>query len=321
MYGAGASSIGCSTSCPAPAATSSRAGPYGRHMPTVRTGDVETYYERRGDGPPVVFVHAAVTDHGQWLPQLEALSDEYATIAYDVRGHGRTGGSARGTYSIDLLADDLEAFVDALALETPVVVGISTGGCIAQVYAARHPERISGLVLADTFTSDVLDWRDRVQFAALKATIPPARLVGYARVERAKNWIHERFDAGASGEYERIERLREGTPRMETDEFAKVIRALARFPEMDVDLSAITVPTLVVYGENELGFVRRHVRRMGAEIPNATVREVPDAGHAANLDDPGFFTSAVREFLAERVFGEASDVGTGVGRRSADPER
>jgi pimeloyl-ACP methyl ester carboxylesterase len=63
-------------------------------MPTVRTNDIETYYERRGEGPPVVFVHGAIVDHSQWDPQLDALSGDYTTVAYDVRGHGRTGGHA-----------------------------------------------------------------------------------------------------------------------------------------------------------------------------------------------------------------------------------
>lgn len=286
-------------------------------MPTVRTNDIETYYVRHGDGPAIVFVHAAIVDYSNWLPQLEALNDEYTTIAYDSRGHGRTGGSPLDTYSIDLFADDLETFVDALELEKPVIVGISTGGCIAQVYAARHPESISGLVLADTFTSDVLDWRDRVQFAALKATIPPARFVGYERVETVKNWFHERFDRGASGNYENIKRLRKGAPAMESDEFAKVIRAMASFPELEVDLSAISVPTLVLYGENELGFIRRHVQKLGTEIPNTVVRAVPNAGHASNLDNPEFFSAALREFLAGRVYSDVAENGgdpEGVGK-------
>lgn len=75
-------------------------------MPTVRSNDIETYYEQRGDGPPIVFVHGAIVDHSQWEPQLEGLSDEYTTIGYDVRGHGRTGGSVDDPYSIDLFDDE-----------------------------------------------------------------------------------------------------------------------------------------------------------------------------------------------------------------------
>ncbi|EMA44787.1 alpha/beta fold hydrolase [Halococcus saccharolyticus] len=285
-------------------------------MPIVRTNDIDTYYERRGDGPVLLFVHAAIVDASQWLPQLEALSDEYTTIAYDVRGHGLTGRSEREEYSVDLFVDDLEALVEELELDQPVIVGLSTGGCIAQAYAVRHPESIAGLVLADTFTAAVLDWRDRVQFAALRATVPPARLVGYERVERVKNWFHERFDAGATGDYGNIERLRRGKPNMATDEFAKVIRAIADFPETTVDLTAITVPTLVLYGENELQFIRRHVLRIAAEIPDVTVRKVPNAGHAANLDNHEFFTAAMAAFLTDHIYtdrtpsvGEPGDTG------------
>ena len=271
-------------------------------MPTVRTNGVETYYERRGDGPPVVLVHGAILDHTQWAPQVDVLSDEYTTVAYDVRGHGRTGGSARDAYSIDLFAADLDALVTALDLDRPVVCGLSTGGCIAQVYAATRPDGLAGVVLADTFTPELFDRREWLQRSALlRATVPPVRLLGYERVERAMVWLQQQLHGeGVSGDYERIERLRAEGPKMTTGEFAKVIRAVATFHGTRVDLSAITVPALVVYGEHEPPFIRRHAPKLGSEIPNASVREVPDAGHASNLDNPAFFTGVVREFL-ERV--------------------
>ncbi|WP_254534986.1 alpha/beta fold hydrolase [Halomarina litorea] len=270
-------------------------------MPTIRTGDVTTYYERRGDGPSVVFVHGAIVDHGQWEPQMEALSDEYTVVAYDVRGHGRTGGSDRESYSVDLFADDLAALVEALDLDRPVVCGLSLGGAVAQAYATRYPDRLSGLVLADTFTPGDWRWPERLQWAMLRGTVLPARLVGYERVERAMVWFQERVRGEeASGDYERIGEVRAGGPRMTTDEFAKVVEALVQFPETDIDLSTVAVPTLVVYGEHEMGFVKRHAALMAASIPGARVVEVPDGAHASNLDNPAFFTEAVRAFLAER---------------------
>lgn len=270
-------------------------------MPTVRTNGVETYYERRGDGPPLIFVHGAILDHGQWEPQVDALSNGYTTIAYDVRGHGRTGGSAEAAYSIGLFAGDLDALIAALELERPVVCGLSTGGCIAQVYAATRPDRISGLVLADTFTPDLFNRREWFQRSAMpKATIPPVRFVGYERVEKAMAWLQERFQGEeVSGDYEKIEQLRAEGPKMDTEEFAKVIRAVAAFHETEVGHSVITVPTLVLYGEHEPPFIRRHAPKLGSVIPNASVLEVPDAGRASNLDNPEFFTDAVRTFLAE----------------------
>lgn len=269
-------------------------------MPRVRTGNVDTYYERRGTGPAIVFVHGAILDHGQWEPQVEALSEEYTTIAYDVRGHGRTGGSNRTRYSVDLFADDLAALVETLELDRPVICGLSTGGCIAQVYAARHPDRVRGLVLAGTFTPELLgrgEWLQRSFL--LRATVPPVRLVGYERVEKVLVWLHERLSKGASGDYGRIEELREDGPRMTSEEFAKVIRAVARFHGTELDLAAITAPTLVLYGENEPPFLRRHGPKLATGIPDGTLREIPDAGHASNLDDPEAFTAELRTFLSD----------------------
>lgn len=181
------------------------------------------------------------------------------------------------------------------------------GGCIAQVYAARHPDRIAGLVLADTFGTEVLDWHERLQFLVLKSTISPVRIVGYERVEKVMVWLQERIQGeGVSGDYEQIERLRDEAPKMATNEFAKVITALTTFHETDIDISAVTVPTLILYGEHDAGFIRRHAAKFGEETPNATVQVVPEGGHASNLDNPDFFTSALREFLAETLSRDAS---------------
>lgn len=84
-------------------------------MPYVETNGIQTYYERHGDGHPVVFIHGAAWDHRQWAPQIEALADDYEVICYDVRGHGKTGGSDRDRVSIETLTDDLVAFLDAIS--------------------------------------------------------------------------------------------------------------------------------------------------------------------------------------------------------------
>jgi pimeloyl-ACP methyl ester carboxylesterase len=279
-------------------------------MPFVQTGDIRTYYECRGDGPPVVFVHAAILDHSLWDAQAEALADEYTTVVYDLRGHGRTGGSSLSTYTVELLADDLHALVTALGLARPVVCGLSLGGLVAQSYAARYPDELSALVLADTFTPPILARGEWVlRRVVLNALVYPVRLVGYERVEKANVWLTERLFRGSGGDYERIEMLRATGPRMTTDEFAKVIRSMTRFHEERVDLAAVGVPTLVLYGEHDLPFVKHHAAELAARLRDVTVEIVSDAGHASNLDAPDDFTDAVRRFLRERVAGDAATVG------------
>ena len=263
-------------------------------MPTVRTDDVETYYERRGDGPPVVFVHGALADHTAADRQLAAFGDAYASIAYDVRSHGRTTNPRDAPYSIDLLAEDLRAFVDALGLERPVLCGVSMGGMIAQVYASRYPDRLGGLVLADTFTPAFLGRRDRVERTTLLRTvIALVRLVGY---DRAKA-VLLRFGRKLEGDEATSLRV-EAFPDMNTAAAVNAFRAVTSFHETQVDLASITVPTLILYGERESSVVSRHVPTLAAAIPHATVREVPNAGHASPWDNPEFFNGAVREFLA-----------------------
>lgn len=84
------------------------------------------------------------------------------------------------SYSVELFAEDLHALVDALGLDRPVICGLSLGGAIAQVYATRYPDRLSGLVLAATFAPGYVDYRDWIQRSLmLDAAVPVARLLGY----------------------------------------------------------------------------------------------------------------------------------------------
>lgn len=250
-----------------------------------------------GDGLPVVFVHGALADHTAAARQLASFSDDYTAIAYDLRGHGNTANPGDEPYSVDLLADDLHAFVDALDFHRPVLCGVSLGGMIAQVYAGRYPDELGGLVLADTFTPDFVSRRDRIERTVLlKSVAGLIRLVGYNRAKGLLLWFGRKLEG------DNTTTLRtEAFPDMDTAAAVNAFRAVASFHETDVDFAAITVPTLVLYGEHETSIIRRHVPTLAAEIPSATVREVPDAGHASPWDNPEFFDAAIREFLTETV--------------------
>ncbi|WP_232702706.1 alpha/beta fold hydrolase [Halobacterium wangiae] len=264
-------------------------------MPTVQTGDIETHYEQRGTGPPIVFVHGALSDHTAAAQQLRAFGDDYTAIAYDLRGHGRTTNPHDTAYSIDQLAEDLHEFVDALGLNRPVLCGVSMGGMIAQVYASRYPDRLGGLVLADTFTPTFVSRRDRIERTVLtNVLVGLVRVVGYGRARALVLWFGRKLEGDNTSSL-RVEAF----PEMDTVAAVNSLQAVASFHETDVDLAAITVPTLVLYGEHEASVVSRHASTLAAGIPDVTVREVPDAGHASPWDNPAFFERAIREFLAQ----------------------
>ncbi len=97
---------------------------------------------------PLVLLHALGRSADDWLAVGTALSDRWRVIALDQRGHG---GSARpGTYSFELMRDDLTALVDALGLERIGLIGHSLGGTVAYLYAQAHPERVWRLIVEDT---------------------------------------------------------------------------------------------------------------------------------------------------------------------------
>ena len=273
----------------------------GTESGTVQTNDIETYYVRRGDGPPIVFIHGMFMSATEWEPQLEALSDDYTTIAYDVRGHGHTGGSDREPYSMGLYAADLDALLTALDVENPVLCGLSMGGCIAQVYAATYPETVAGLVLADTFTTAPLPLSGRLIFANLRFFGVLDRFVRYTTLNRIQTWVGQRLIPGVAGDGVTTQRLMEDAPTIPHAEFVKIARAMARFPKSDFDASQITAPTLIMHGENLPAVFWDMHPKLAAQLTNADVdmTVVPYAGHASNIDNPGFFSTAVREFLAK----------------------
>ena len=115
------------------------------------TRTVDLYADDGGIGEPltVVFLHSLAGNASQWSAQLEHLRPERRAVALEWRGHGRSGVPTDGDYSVPAAAADVEGAVERHGLERFVLVGHSGGGLVALQYAADHPERVAGLLLAD----------------------------------------------------------------------------------------------------------------------------------------------------------------------------
>lgn len=276
----------------------------GKTEGTAQTNGIETHYVQWGDGTSIVFIHGAIMDHRMWTPQMRVLSEEYSTVAYDVRGHGQTGGSNLESYSVDLYVEDLDGLLEVLNIETPILCGLSMGGCIAQAYAAKYPNKVSGLVLADTFTPGPMGVTERLIFANLRVFAVLDRIIRYKKLNRFQTWIGQRLKPGVAGDSVTIQQLIDDGPTIPHGEFVKIVGSLVAFPTSDLDLSNINVPTVVLYGENEPSFVHRQAHIIADAIPSASIREIPGAGHASNLDNPGVFTGVIQD-LAQKVDGDS----------------
>src|SRR6202046_2306515 len=115
----------------------------------VTTSVGEVAYAERGEGPAALFVHGVFLNSYYWRHVMARLSDERRCLAPDLLGHGDTPARADQDVSLRAEAEALEAFCEAMGLDAVDVVANDSGSAIAQIFAARHPERIRTLTLTN----------------------------------------------------------------------------------------------------------------------------------------------------------------------------
>ena len=112
-------------------------------MPTVRANGLEIGYDVQGAGPPIIMLHSASSlGAADFAAQLPSFTRAFRVYLPDARGHGRTAWNVTDGFGQELLTADVEAFADALGLDTFHLLGFSMGGMTALQFAARRPERV-----------------------------------------------------------------------------------------------------------------------------------------------------------------------------------
>lgn len=269
-------------------------------MATLPLDGGALWYESTGDGPPLVCIHGGWMDGEAWRALVDRFAREYRVITLDVRGHGRTGATAARRYSIDLFTDDLERLLDHLGIDRPVLCGLSLGGMIVQRYLDRHPDRAAGAIIAGPLRSmppvalppgmkPLLSPLPSIT-ASLAMTGSGATfrsLLGSIRSVTGGPWLS--VDRGIRSD------VIDAAGGMPNREFEKVFGALYGF--VPPDLSHVSTPVLVLYGDREAGPVKRQGRDIAATVGDGRWREIPGAGHLVNQDRPDAFNAAVSEFL------------------------
>lgn len=107
-------------------------------MDVVEVGGLEIAFERQGAGPPLVLLHGFVGHSREWRRQIDDLSEEFTVVAWDAPGAGRSSDPPE-TFRLPDYADCLAAFIDAVGLRRPHIVGLSFGGALALELYRRHP--------------------------------------------------------------------------------------------------------------------------------------------------------------------------------------
>src|SRR5690242_7916523 len=115
-------------------------------MPNVKVNDITMHYEQQGTGEPLVLIPYLAADNACYAFQVAEYAKHFTCICVDPRGAGESDKPA-GTWSTQLFADDLAAFMQALGVESAHVAGLSLGAAIGIWLAARHQDRVKSLSL------------------------------------------------------------------------------------------------------------------------------------------------------------------------------
>ena len=248
-------------------------------------------YDDRGTGVPLLFLHAFPLNRSMWVPQLTALSQQFRTIAIDLRGHGESEAPL-WNFSLEQYADDACALLDHLGIQETALVGLSMGGYISLAFARKYRNRLKALVLADTRAqADSVEGRaGRFHLAqtALRqgsgavADIMLPKLLGSSAL-RAKP--------------ELVEYVRKTITAASNNGIVTDLMAMADRPDSVQQLCTITAPTLIMIGQEDDTTPLDDAQLIAKQIPGAQLTVIPLAGHLSNLEQPEAFNDVLSRFV------------------------
>lgn len=265
-------------------------------MPTITASDgVTIAYDvwGRRDGPPVLLIQGLGADARGWALQRMAFGRRYRCYAVDNRGVGQSG-KPPGPYSLEQMANDAVAVLDAEGVDRANVVGASMGGVIAQILAVLHPERVRSLVLACTachhhpWRRELLaEWAEQVQQGGMGALSNDALrwLVGPRLRRRFGVWLNL------------LARIVLQSP---PEPFVAQVQAILDAPdELRFELVHMQAPTLVITGSQDELTPMGDAEELAELIPHARLVELRGAAHGLMVEAPNAFNDAVVTFLDE----------------------
>ena len=260
------------------------------------TDGIELFYTRTGKGekPTIVLAHG-ITDHGLCWHQFAAdLEANYDLILYDAYGHGKS--SRIDPEKRFDLAENLYDLIQALALEKPAIIGHSMGAATAAAFAADHPDLLSALVLEDPPWSDMKATEEQI-------------------TNRMQEWKQQNLKAKEKTVKELINYQKKAAPNWEEailEEWAesKLLVDPAIFDHDPLDrrpwrdlAEAITVPTLIVTGDNDLGAIV--TPQLGVEavelLEKGEFGHISAAGHCVRYEQYQPYLTMVRLFLKRNL--------------------
>jgi 3-oxoadipate enol-lactonase len=256
----------------------------------IKANGISINYQIDGpdNAPCLVFSNSLATTLAMWDEQAAALKDSYRVLRYDQRGHGATDAPA-GRYAFDTLVADTLALLDALSIRKAHFAGLSMGGATALGLAERHPDRFNHIIVCDSpcqsTPQSTQQWEERIAIAQKQGIEPLVE-------PTVSRWVPPDILAKNPPHVDKIRAMIRGTP---VNGFIGCAAALADHDYASA-VAGVKCPVLFLVGEKDAPAPA--MRKLNEKLPGSRYVEIPGAGHISNMDRPGEFNKAVRDFLS-----------------------
>lgn len=268
-------------------------------MPLIEVNGVQLNVEDTGapagrpDASSVVFGHGLLFSGRMFDAQVDRLASRHRCVTIDWRGQGRSP-AADGGYDMDTLTDDAAALIGQLGLGKVHYVGLSMGGFVGMRLAARRPEIIRSLSLLDTSAGP--EDPDKVSQYRLLAKV--YGLFGLAPVKaRVKPIMFGPTYLASAASGPQIEAWTNEVKSVRRSGMKQAIYGVTDRQEIAGELSAITAPTLVVVGADDVATPVAKAEAIAAAIAGARLEIVPDAGHSSTIEQPDALSDLLESFI------------------------
>ena len=238
--------------------------------------------------PAVLIGSSLGTDHRMWEGTAAALSDRYRIVAFDWRGHGGSP-AVPGPYRVGDLVGDVVGLADHLGLDTFAYVGLSLGGFVGQALAARHPARLSALVLCCTsaWFGDPAPWHERAE------RVRAENSTRWLREPLTERWFTPEFTAS---DPEVVNSLLAMVEQTSPEGYAACAEAIAG-TDLRPELAAVTAPTLVISGSEDPVSPPEAGAEIVRGVTGAQHEVIVGVSHMAQAMAPAAVSRLIGDFL------------------------
>jgi pimeloyl-ACP methyl ester carboxylesterase len=264
-------------------------------VPTATVNGVKLYYEVSGSGKDIVFLHGYIGDIEDFRAQINFLSPSYRVLAIDQRGRGKSEAPKREEdYSIRLFVDDVYQWLRQLKVEKCCLVGHSLGGMVALEFAFAHQVMLSALVLTDTSSGAMMLGPEESLLLDIVFELAQTKGTGAAFDYYLEN------DPATKARFRRhpetLERMRKKTMQTSINGYIFVRKAIMKRESVTSRLSEITVPTLIVYGGDDIPFVNAS-KVLKEGISDSELVMISGVGHGPMYEAPDSYNQVLMDFL------------------------